>query len=127
MVVINHKSDVPLFEQIIVQVKQAWIKGYMKSGDSIPSVRKMAMELGVTPGTVAKAYTELERQGVIETVRGKGTYISDRANAILTEVEIEKIMDKFEDICFELASLGIDKKTIIDKIEKIFEDINKEK
>ncbi|MCR5797900.1 GntR family transcriptional regulator [Eubacterium xylanophilum] len=123
MVVINHKSDVPLFEQIVIQIKQGWIKGYLSPGDSVPSVRRMAMELQVTPGTVAKAYAELERQGVIETVRGKGTYISERSNSMLTEAEVERLMKRFDDLLIELACLGIDKETIIEKTEKIFKDI----
>ena len=56
----NPTSNQPMFEQIIFQIKMAVLKGYLKPGDSIPSVRKLALQLSVTPGTVAKAYSELE-------------------------------------------------------------------
>ena len=59
MIEINPTSSQPIFEQIIAQIKMAVLKGLLKPGDSIPSVRKMALSLSVTPGTVAKAYGEL--------------------------------------------------------------------
>ncbi len=68
MIEINPTSSQPIFEQIIAQIKMAVLKGLLKPGDSIPSVRKMALSLSVTPGTVAKAYGELERQQVIVTI-----------------------------------------------------------
>ena len=74
MIQINPTSNQPMFEQIISQIKMAVLKGYLKPGDSIPSVRKLALQLSVTPGTVAKAYSELEHQEVIVTIRGKGAY-----------------------------------------------------
>ena len=77
MIEINPTSSQPIFEQIIAQIKMAVLKGLLKPGDSIPSVRKMALSLSVTPGTVAKAYGELERQQVIVTIRGKGAYIAE--------------------------------------------------
>ena len=76
MIHLDFRSSQPIYEQIIVQVKFLTLQGYLKTGDAIPSVRKLAIQLGVTPGTVAKAYRELERGHVIETIRGKGTFIS---------------------------------------------------
>ena len=70
MVKLDYRSDQPIYEQIISQYKYLLLQGFLKKGDSIPSVRKLALELDITPGTVAKAYRELENQGVIETVRG---------------------------------------------------------
>ena len=76
MVLLDLKSSKPIYEQIVEQIKLNVMKGYLKPGDSIPSVRKLALELKITPGTVAKAYQELERQELIETIRGKGTFIA---------------------------------------------------
>ena len=73
MINIDYKSKLPIYEQIIEQFKLNIMKGNFKKGDPVPSVRKMAASLGITPSTVAKAYNEMERQGIIETVRAKGT------------------------------------------------------
>ena len=77
MIRLDLRSTQPIYEQIVKQYKYLVLQGYLKTGDAIPSVRKLAMELGVTPGTVAKAYRELETDRIIETVRGKGTFIAD--------------------------------------------------
>ena len=61
---IDLKSSLPIYEQVINSVKESLLKGYFKSGDALPSVRKLSTMLGVNPNTVAKAYTELERQGL---------------------------------------------------------------
>ena len=71
MVQIDYRSEKPIYEQIMEQIKLYIIKGQLSPGDSIPSVRKMSQALGVTPSTVAKAYQELERQKIIETIRAK--------------------------------------------------------
>lgn len=76
MIRIDPAGGIPIYEQIVNQYKEAVLKGYLREGDLIPSVRKLAMELSVTPNTVAKAYNELERQKIIVTIRGKGTFIS---------------------------------------------------
>ena len=65
MIQINQSSSEPIYEQIIKQYKYLVLQGYLKSGDAILSVRKLALQLSVTPGTVAKAYQELERIGIV--------------------------------------------------------------
>ncbi len=73
----DFKSTVPIYEQIIAQTKEFVLKGYLKSGEAMPSIRKLATMLDVNPNTVAKAYQELERQHIIVTVRGKGAFVED--------------------------------------------------
>ena len=71
---INPASGKAIYEQIMEQVKEAAWKGYLKPGDALPSVRKLALSLSVTPNTVAKAYQLLEKEKVIITIRGKGAF-----------------------------------------------------
>ena len=78
---INPTSGKTLYEQIVDSFKSNFAKGYLKPGDEIPSVRKLAMELSVTPNTVAKAYQELERNGYIYTIKGKGSFVCDSVDA----------------------------------------------
>lgn len=71
-------SGTPIYRQVVDQVRQAVVGGTLQPGDRLPSVRDLALELAVNPNTIAKAYQELERDGVIETPRGRGSFIADR-------------------------------------------------
>lgn len=123
MIQINQSSSQPIFEQIITQIKQGVLRGHLKPGDPIPSVRKMALQLSVTPGTVAKAYNELERQEVIVTLRGKGTYIAEPSTNRPAEIQVTKAMKTLEDACMELIYLGITEEEMKEKIHTIYKQI----
>ena len=123
MIHLDFRSSQPIHEQIIVQVKFLTLQGYLKTGDAIPSVRKLAIQLGVTPGTVAKAYRELERGHVIETIRGKGTFISGEVEFKEDEGVIRKVKEEMKAQCMELIYQGWDKNKILQLIEEIFIDL----
>ncbi len=123
MIHLDFRSSQPIYEQIIVQVKFLTLQGYLKTGDAIPSVRKLAIQLGVTPGTVAKAYRELERGHVIETIRGKGTFISGEVEFKEDEGVIRKVKEEMKAQCMELIYQGWDKNKILQLIEEIFIDL----
>ena len=123
MIHLDFRSSQPIYEQIIVQVKFLTLQGYLKTGDAIPSVRKLAIQLGVTPGTVAKAYRELERGHVIETIRGKGTFISGEVEFKQDEGVIRKVKEEMKAQCMELIYQGWDKNKILQLIEEIFIDL----
>jgi GntR family transcriptional regulator len=73
------KSGVPFYRQIIDQVKSSIATGALEPGDRLPTVRQLAVELSINPNTVARAYTELELTGLVETQMGSGTYVGQRA------------------------------------------------
>lgn len=118
---IDVRSNKPIYEQLVEQIKTGVIKGYLKNDDLLPSVRKMAINLGVNPNTVAKAYQELERQGIIATIRGKGTIIS--YNNQIIEKDISRIMDKIKPLVVELKYAGKTTEEIINEIKKICDDL----
>lgn len=123
MIRLDLRSNQPIYEQIVNQYKYLVLQGYLKTGDAIPSVRKLAMELGVTPGTVAKAYRELESQRIIETVRGKGTFIADGGDFKSDEGVIKKVKEELRAQCMELIYQGWDKEKIVKFVEEIYEDL----
>ena len=126
MFAIDTRSDKPIYEQIIDNIKELSLKGKLKTQDKLPSVRELAGMLTVNPNTVSKAYQELERQKVIETIRGRGTFMCEIGDMQISKDRVTKAMDRLKDICVELKYMGFEKKNIIDEIEIIYDDIKKE-
>lgn len=124
MIRLDNRSSKPLYEQIIEQIKYNVIKGYLQPGDAIPSVRKMALELSVTPATVAKAYQELERQKVIETIRAKGTFIAQRVELKQDDDKIEEISRQIHSQILELKLMGFDKEKVQAFVEKLYDALD---
>ncbi len=116
---IELRSDIPIYEQICNSIKESVLKGYLKKGDPLPSVRKLASMLNINPNTAAKSYAELEKQGIIVTEKGKGTFISD-----CTEIDADfsKAMESIRPILTQLMLSGTDKEDIIKGICKILEE-----
>ena len=120
LIQINPTSNQPIFEQIISQIKMLVLKGYLKPGDSIPSVRKLALQLSVTPGTVAKAYSELEHQEVIVTIRGKGAYIAEKGDSGPSRAQKERCLVTFRGICMDLIYMGVRKEELEKELDEMY-------
>jgi len=115
---INPSGGIPIYMQIINQVKRATASGLMKAGDQMPSVRELAIELTVNPNTVAKAYQELEREGVIRTVRGVGTFITEKEIKIVHEERVRALQSAIDSALVEAHHLGFAEA----EVRKIFEE-----
>jgi possible transcriptional regulator len=113
---LNSNSETPLYMQIVDQTKLAIAKGFFKNGDRFPSVRELSRKLLVNQATVSKAFKELDRQGIIETKPGIGTFISFDDNKI--SKRIDKMMEKLEDDFLEARYLGISLDEIITLYKK---------
>lgn len=122
---INTTSDKPIYEQIIDNIKELSLKDILKPDDKLPSVRQMASMLSVNPNTVSKAYQELERQNIIHTIRGRGTFISEPTDYAIDNERAIKAIEGLRDICIELGHLGFEEEKINKEIEKIYLDIEK--
>lgn len=120
MIRLDLKRDTPIYEQIIEQVKYHVVKGNIKPGMAIPSVRKLALELNITPGTVAKAYQELERQGIIETVRGKGAFIAGNTDRKPDVAKLEAAKKSLEPGLLELKVMGLDEKEVVELVKELY-------
>ncbi|MCM1178872.1 MAG: GntR family transcriptional regulator [Clostridium sp.] len=124
MILLDLKSNTPIYEQIVEQMKFNVMKGYLKPGDIIPSVRKLALELKITPGTVAKAYQELERQEIIETIRGKGTFIAGEIKLEEDGKRLLNVRKLLNSAIVELKMMGYDKRMIVDLVKGIYEEMS---
>lgn len=113
---LNPNSDTPLYMQIVEQTKLAIAKGYFRNGDKYPSVRELSRELLINQATVSKAFKELDKQGIIETKAGIGTFISFDDSKI--SERIKEMSKKLQDDLIEARYLGITFDEIIAMYEK---------
>lgn len=88
---LSNASDKPIYEQITEQMKQAILSGSLLPGDALPSIRMLAKELKISVMTTKRAYSDLERDGFIETVAGKGSFVAERNQDFLREELIRQI------------------------------------
>lgn len=95
MILIDYKDRRPIYEQVIEKFQQMILCGAMEPDSPMPSVRSLAMELSLNPNTIQRAYQELERQGYIYTLKGKGSFVSDSVKAAdHKRQEIQEELDK---------------------------------
>ena len=123
MIQLDERSSKPLYEQIIEQFKLRVARGSLMPEDAIPSVRKLASQLGITPSTVAKAYQELERQGVIETIRAKGTFIARKVELQADDRKLSALHQSLRSIALELKMMGYTKEQAMELMAETFEEI----
>ncbi|KRM21098.1 GntR family transcriptional regulator [Latilactobacillus graminis] len=106
---IDKSSAKPYYEQIVLLIKAQVLQGILQPGERIASVREMARQLLMNPNTVSKAYKMLEMQGVIMTVKGRGTYIAEQQATVRDDVKIAQIKHKIQDLVLEARYLSVDK------------------
>lgn len=117
---IDVMSRTPLYEQIIQQIESYILAGLLGINEQLPSVRSLSMELSINPNTIQKAYSELDRRGVIYSVPGKGCFVSETALQLLSEMKKARI-DELYPLLTELAQAGIPKEEIIRYVETVYD------
>jgi GntR family transcriptional regulator len=121
LVTIVTNTDIPIFQQIVGQMKQAIAKGKLEMGEKLPSIRELSEELSINPNTVQKAYSELERSGVIETRKGLGAFVC-KTNRKFSDVEIkERLNSHIKNIVAEAKIAGCNKEKVITWLIEGFE------
>lgn len=120
MININMQSKFPIYEQLYNHIVKMVSMDIMLPNQKLPTVRSLARELSINPNTVQKAYQLLERDNIIYSVSGKGSYISEKSNAENKKNIIAVI--KINDVLKELNSIGITKSDVISIVEKYFEN-----
>ncbi len=120
---ISNTSTIPLYEQIQTQIKSQILNGNLKSGDGLPSIRNLAKELKVSIITTKRAYEELEKEGFIETVTGKGTFVSKQNTERLKEITLYDIENKLEEIIKQAKAVGVTLEEGIEIFKSIYEEV----
>ena len=117
MILIDYKDTRPIYEQIAERFKTLILKGVMQPDEQMPSVRSLAMEQSINPNTIQKAYAELERQGFIYTVKGRGSFVL--GDSSLVEQRRKEYLDQIIKLVKELLEIGMTKMEIVLEIESM--------
>ena len=121
---VHPASGVPIYLQIETQIKQAVAAGGLKQEDMLPSVRKLAAELRVNPNTVARAYSNLERDGLIRTVPGGGTYIAmANGGGLLKSEKLRRIKPLATQLAVEGKQIGLTQQDLLKVVELACKDL----
>jgi GntR family transcriptional regulator len=120
---LDPRSNTPIWEQVVHQIKELILKEILQPEDKLPSVRELSGTLLINPNTVSKAYQELERQGIIETLRGKGTFVSASITPRADEQKIAEMKQQIKHLVINASYLGIDQQTLTLWIKKFSDEL----
>lgn len=122
-IIIENDSAVPLYEQMMQQIKAGILKGELEQGEALPSIRMMAKELKVSIITVKRAYEELEKEGFVQISPGKGTYVSLANKERLKEMQIHQIEEQLESVISAAKSINMSLEEIKERVVLIYEEV----
>ena len=120
-VIISNNSEEPIYLQIVNQIKQQILMGKIKENEMLPSMRALAKDLGISFITTKRSYEELERQGLINTVPGKGCFVSNFNKELVYEAKMRDIEEKLEEAIDLSKTIGLDKKELFLILESLYE------
>jgi GntR family transcriptional regulator len=124
---VNYKSGKPVYLQVVDQIKAAAASGAMQAGEPLPSIRPLAEDLRVNRNTIAKAYTELESQGVIETIPGKGCFLRPNNSPLKKEVRRKLLIDEIDQVVVQAHHLQVSRDEFLAIVRERLEAIEKKK
>ncbi len=121
-IIITNSSNEPIYEQIINQVKTLILKDELKEGQLLPSIRGLAKDLQISVITTKRAYDELEKEGFLEVIPGKGSYVALQNTELLKEQKIKIIEAKLNEIVDESKLLGFTFEDVNSMLKILFEE-----
>lgn len=124
---IDQDSSTPVYIQIMEQIKKAISIGVFEIGKPIPTIREIALQLRINPNTVAKAIRELEREGVLKTYVGKGSFVSENSLNITKKDKEGQIMKLIEDFIKDIKWMNLDKDEVIKMIKENWDKLSEDK
>ncbi len=118
---INNASERAIYQQIIDQVKRDIALGRVKTAEKLPTVRDLAAELVINPNTISKAYRQLEKEGIIITRPGTGTFVAELSSNLSRAVQKKILCEMMELMLVEAIHMQIDRKTLVEWFENLLE------
>ena len=123
---VNPKDGLPVYLQLMQQIKHQVVSGTLMPGDKLPSAKDLAVRLLINANTVSKAYTELEREGVVTSRRGSGTFIADAPPPRTEEQRAELLKPLLTRVAVEAKQLGLGRDAVVDELKNAWREIDEE-
>ena len=121
-ILISNSSSDPIYEQIKSEITRQIVTGDLSDGEALPSIRKLALDLQISVITTKRAYDDLEKEGLISSVAGKGTFISAKNKALLKEKKLKIIESKLAEAAKSAKMLGVKKKELERMLSLLLEE-----
>ncbi|HYR89736.1 MAG TPA: GntR family transcriptional regulator, partial [Terriglobia bacterium] len=118
LIQINYKSGKPVYVQVVDQVKAASASGALKPGEALPCIRPLAEELRVNRNTIAKAYSELENMGVIETIPGKGCFLKHNNSPLRKDVRRKMLIEEIDQAIVQAHHLQVSRDEFLEAVRQ---------
>jgi GntR family transcriptional regulator len=109
-------STKPVYQQLIDQVKFAVASGRLRPGDKLPSIRDVAVAVRVNRNTIARVYTELEREGIVYTRPGQGCFVGDRGSNLSADVQRQQLLERLDELLAQARLFGVSRAALVDLI-----------
>jgi GntR family transcriptional regulator len=122
-IIISNSSDEPIYQQIVKQIKNLIIKGELSENEMLPSIRTLAKELQISVITTKRAYQELENEGYIVTVQGKGTFVAAQNKELLKENQLKMIEEKLTEAVEAGKSINLTLEEMQEILKVIYEEV----
>ena len=124
MILLDYKDSRPIYEQVVEKLQELMLLGVLEEDDQMPSVRSLAMELSINPNTIQRAYGELERQGYIYMVKGRGSFVGSIRR--LKEARRQKLAGRMRELAREAISLDMDCETFVNLAREEYDRTSEE-
>lgn len=121
-IIVSNSSNEPIYEQIANQIKGMIIKGELEEGEALPSIRVLAKDLQISVITTKRAYEELEKEGFIETMQGKGSFVAMQNKELMKEKKLKIIEEKLAEVVEESRLLGLRYMEVKEMLKILFEE-----
>lgn len=119
MIQLNYRDSKPIYEQIKDGLRKLVISNSLSADEKLPSVRELAAKLAINPNTIQKAYRDLESEGYIYTVTGKGTFVAERKEVY--DARVKELLTEFDEIVEELFFLSVKEKELVERMDNLAE------
>ena len=123
---IDNRSGAPIYDQIYSQIKDAIVSGQVAAGEALPSIRALAKDLRISVITTTRAYDELERDGFIDRVPGKGCYVAEKNLELVREAHLKQIEDHMSEIVSLAAGCSLSEEDTVRMLRLIWENEGKD-
>ena len=124
---VDPRSGVPIYVQIVDQVRHALDVGGLRPGERLPTVRQLAGELAIAPNTIVKAYNELQRRGLVVSRPGVGTVVAEGVEEVARERRVEEVFERLRVLVRDAAALGISEDELWASLDSEFERVSQGK